>query len=362
MVSRKQGCHPVSMKEGEIAEAESRKHGGRDAAEQGFFGSRYFSGTDVLGNKGGHGLHVGGRDQHDEDAEFFGYTNTGGSDDTHAVYDGDDHEERDADQEILESDGTSEFQNFDDDRMVKVDVGAPHGKRERSFPYEHDGEKHADRLSEDRGGCGSGGSPVELGDEQEIPRDVDRAGDSHREERHFRVTDPAEYAAEDVVGDNEGGARGADPDVGGGLGERLLRSLHDSGECSGTESHENREDHCNYREHDNAAADDGARLMGPFFADLLADKDGDAHGDSCDHRCDALHDLAAGGDSGYRGGRRELSHHEKIHRSVHGLQEQRQKYREGEAEKLWENAAFREIICLFHIISSRNSLLYKKAG
>ena len=32
--------------------------------------------------------------------------------------------------------------------------------------------------------------------------------------------------------------------------------------------------------------------------------------------------------------------------------EQRQKHREGEAEKLWENAAFREIICLFHIISS----------
>ena len=50
-------------------------------------------------------------------------------------------------------------------------------------------------------------------------------GDGHREERHFRVTDPAEYAAEYVVGDNEGGARGADLDVGGRLSERFLRHL-----------------------------------------------------------------------------------------------------------------------------------------
>ena len=185
MIPRKQGCHPVSMEKGEIAEAESRQYGGCDAAEQRLFGSRYFSGTDVLGNKGGHGLHVGGRDQHDEDTELFSYAHAGGGDDAHVVYDGDDHEERDADQEILESDGTTEFQDLSDDREVKADIGALHDKRKRSLSYDQDGEKYADRLGEDRGGCSSRGTPVESRDEQEIPRDIDGTGDGHREKRHF---------------------------------------------------------------------------------------------------------------------------------------------------------------------------------
>ena len=83
--------------------------------------------------------------------------------------------------------------------------------------------------------------------------------------------------------------------------------------------------------------------MGTLFTDFLPHKDRDAHGDSRDHRRDALHDLAAGGDSGHCGGRRELSHHEKIHRTVHGLQEQRQKYREGKAKKLDNDISYGDI-------------------
>ena len=97
------------MKEGEVPKAASGKDRGGNSAEQSFFCTNRLSGTDVLCDKGGHGLHVGGRHQHDEDTEFFRDSDACGGDDAHAVHDRDDHEEGDADQEILECDRTSEF-------------------------------------------------------------------------------------------------------------------------------------------------------------------------------------------------------------------------------------------------------------
>ena len=132
---------------------------------------------------------------------------------------------------------------------------------------------------------------MESGDKQEISGDIDDAGNRYCDQRHFGIPDPTENTAEYIVGDDEERSGRADPDVGGRLGECLLRCLHKGRERGCTACHKDREDDRDHGEHGDPAPDDHSCFMRMFFPDLLTDEDGDPHRDPGDHGRDALQDL-----------------------------------------------------------------------
>ena len=75
---------------------------GGDSAAQRAFRAILSSRADILRHKGGHGLHVSGRHQHEERTHLLGYAHTGGRDDTHGVYNRLDNQKGHADQQFLQ--------------------------------------------------------------------------------------------------------------------------------------------------------------------------------------------------------------------------------------------------------------------
>ena len=65
------------------------------------------------------------------------------------------------------------------------------------------------------------------GYEEQVPDDIDDAGNSNKDERHDGISKSPEDAADDVVGDDEEDASAAYTDIGYGLFHGLLGSLHD---------------------------------------------------------------------------------------------------------------------------------------
>lgn len=59
------------------------------------------SGSVILGNKGRNGLHERRGDQHDKRAYLLSDTYTGRSNDAYGIYNGQNDQERNADQQIL---------------------------------------------------------------------------------------------------------------------------------------------------------------------------------------------------------------------------------------------------------------------
>ena len=83
---------------------------------------------------------------------------------------------------------------------------------------------------------------VEDRDEEEVSQDVHDTGDGDKDEGHNGVPKSTEYAADDVVGDDEEDTAAADADVSDGEVEGFVRSLQEDGQWAGEDRQEEGQD------------------------------------------------------------------------------------------------------------------------
>lgn len=119
---------------------------------------------------------------------------------------------------------------------------------------------------------------VEPGHQEQVPEDIDDAGDGNGEQRGPGVADPPENGAQDVVGHNKEGAGPADADVQHRLMERVLRRVHEPGQYLGSTHQDGSEQDGEAGEQADAAADGAARILRLPPADPLPHQDGGPHG------------------------------------------------------------------------------------
>ena len=131
--------------------------------------------------------------------------------------------------------------------------------------------------------------------------------------------------------------------------------MHDLRQCRGGKHHDRGQHQRENAEQPDAAADDLAGFFLVALADLPAHEDRQAHGQTGDDHRDRMHDQRAGGNGGNVCGCAELTHHQQVHRAVHGLQEQRHQHRQRKPDQGREDLALRKILCLFHKTSKQKS-------
>ena len=187
---------------------------------------------------------------------------------------------------------------------------------------------------------------MEDGDQEQVAGDVTDAGDGDCDQGGDRVADPAENAADEVIGDDHEHACPADPDIGRGEGEGLRRGVHDLGDEAGAGHAQGGEDDTDAGEEDDAGADGRPALFRLAAPDLLAQQDRRAHGEAGHQVGQGQHDLRPccdGRDVGrHLGGVGEASDDHEIDCAVHRLQEEGRQDRQGKLHQGQEDLSLRE--------------------
>ena len=307
------------MEEIQIPHHNADGEGRSDAAEQCASCALGLARADILRDECGHRLHIGRRHQHHEPAQALGDTDARRGDQAEGVDDRGDDEERDGNQQILQRDRDAQTQDLTDIRAVWPDIAHGEGEGEPAAADDEQRQHDADRLRRDRGDRRAGGAEAEDRDEQKIARNVQNAGKGDGQKRHFRVADAAENTADQVIGDDEHRAAGADRDIADGAGEGLLRRAHHAREGIGGKEHDDARRDREHGEEPDAGADDLSRVLALACADPAPDEHGQTHRKAHDDDRDRVHDLRAGRDGGDVRGACKLPDNEQIDRAVHRL-------------------------------------------
>lgn len=150
----KKARQQVPVEKRRPAHQHSRRHRGSNTAPQGFSRPVPPVRAHILGHEGGHGLHVGGGHQHDEGAQLLRHAHAGGGDGAHGVGDGDDGQEGEVHQQILEGHWTAQPQDLAGHSPVKAKVLACQCKGQLLPSDDQQGQHHTDRLGKHRGNGG----------------------------------------------------------------------------------------------------------------------------------------------------------------------------------------------------------------
>ena len=262
---------------------------------------------------------------------FSATPNAGGGRHAEGVDDGLDEQEGGPHQQLLKGHRCAQPQLSADNVLVEAQVspGESEGQRPAAQADQEQGDKHADGLGGHGGQGGPGGPHVEPGHQEQVPEDIDDAGDGNGEQRGPGVADPPENGAQDVVGHNKEGAGPADADVQHRLMERVLRRVHEPGQYLGSTHQDGSEQDGEAGEQADAAADGAARILRLPPADPLPHQNGDPHGQAGDNHGDSLEQHAAGGYAGDVRRLGKLAHHQQVHAAVERLQEQCEENRNG---------------------------------
>ena len=233
---------------------------------------------------------------------------------------------------------------------AQVSPGESEGQRPAAQADQEQGDKHADGLGGHGGQGGPGGPHVEPGHQEQVPEDIDDAGDGNGEQRGPGVADPPENGAQDVVGHNKEGAGPAEADVQHRLMERVLRRVHEPGQYLGSTHQDGSEQDGEAGEQADAAADGAARILRLPPADPLPHQNGDPHGQAGDNHGDSLEQHAAGGYAGDVRRLGKLAHHQQVHAAVERLQEQCEENRNGKTDQRAEDVPLRQAARSSHFI------------
>src|SRR5574344_1139360 len=205
---------------------------------------------------------------------------------------------------------------------VKAHLLQTECERKPALAYNENRDEYADCLRQNGSDCRSCSAQMKYGHKQQVAEYVEYTRDCDGDERHVRVADAAENAAENVVRGNKDSSCTADADVCCRLTECLRRRMHQACERFGTEYRADGE-YCRYdKKEADAAADCSARIVRIIPSDCLSDKNGDAHGKPGYSIGKCCHKHAAGCDAGDIGSRCELSDDEQIDTAVHCLQKE----------------------------------------
>ena len=284
----------IAAPEGDSKHDHRQTCGDCDGITQGLFRPVVFPGSDILRDEGSHCLHEGGGDQHDEAADALRDADARGGDQPQIVDDGQQHQEGDPDQQVLEGDGQAQRGHRPDHGALEAEVLPFKAEGKLPPPQNQQREHHADRLGRHcSDGC-SGGPHVEHRDQQEIPGDVADTGDQHRHQRGFGIPDTAEDAADQIVRDDEYGTKAADADIRSRSVKGLLRRIHNAAQRPRQQWHKNGQHRGNGPEQADPAAHHFAAVPAAARADSLAKQNGGPHGKAGHKVSDGHHHLRPG--------------------------------------------------------------------
>ena len=229
--------------------------------------------------------------------------------------------------------------------MCRVCLG---WKGQPPAPGEQQAQHHAYSLGQNGGQRSPGHTHAARAHQEQIADDVHRAGDGHGAQRRFGIPDPPKHGSQNIVGDNEHRAAGADPDIGYRLPESLGGRLHQPRHGRRRPQHSRCERQRHRGEQRNGAAEHLSALVRLALAKPLPQQYGGAHGQAGNQRGDRVHHLTAGGHGGHIRRLAEPPHDHQVHRAVHRLQQKRRQHGEGEAQQRRQNRSLDKTSGLFH--------------
>ena len=94
---------------------------------------------------------------------------------------------------------------------------------------------------------GSGGSHVKIPDQYEIKHDINHTGQRHEIKRRFRITQPPQYTAHDVIPHDKKDSYRADQNITFRVGHSLHGSMHEHGDLPVEKRHNQGQDHTDNR-------------------------------------------------------------------------------------------------------------------
>ena len=191
-ILRENGSGEDSMEIVEIKHDNAECKGKRDCAAQCLPAPIIFLSSVILGDDRGQRLHKRGRNQHNKSADLFRYADARRSDKPEGVDDGENYKEGDADQKIRKPKRKAQGEDSPHDGRVRAYHGARKQEGKRLTPDDTDGYQNADRLGENGGYGGAGGTHMEYRDVQKIARYIESAGNGNGNQRRFGVPDAAE--------------------------------------------------------------------------------------------------------------------------------------------------------------------------
>ena len=211
------------------------------------------------------------------------------------------------------------------------------------FHQHHDRAHDADGLCRHSGDGRTGGVQMEAGHQHQVADDVHDAGHQHEDEGRFAVAQTAEYGRQHVIGHNEEDACAADADIACRQLDGLRRGLHQDGDAPGKAHQYHEQRRRDDGKYHGTAADDLPDVLGPLFAQIPGDEDGDAHCKLSHHEGHEVQHLTAGGDGREARGGAKMADHQQVYCAVGGLQHQCAQNGKHEEGQLFRDAALREI-------------------
>ena len=300
------------------------------------------------GDEGSHGLHQGAGDQHGEIDDLAGHAVAGGSLQTQTVDEGAEGQEGKLGQELLQCQRQADAQELAA-LGVQTEIGLVEGEGQVLLQQHHHGADHADGLRKDGGHGRTGGVQMQTGHQNQVADDVAHAGHQHEKQGRLAVAQPAEDGGQQVIGHDEEDAAAADPHIAGGQVHGLGGGLHQHRDGAGKAHHDHEQHGRDQGKDHGGPADDLPDVLGLLLAQVPGDEDGDAHGELRHHKGDQVQNLTAGGDGGQAGGGAEAAHHQKVHSTIGGLQDQCAQDRQHEEAELFQDAALSKIgFIVFH--------------
>ena len=150
-IAREDGGQKVPVEEGKIKHDDAQNKRNRDRVAEPSVCTLRLAGAPVLRDERRHGLRERGRHQHDEGTDLLRHSDARRGDEADGIHDGEDDEERNADEQVLQRDRNADGENPADDPGVPADLLSVKRKRKRALPVIRKRSTDADQLREDRG-------------------------------------------------------------------------------------------------------------------------------------------------------------------------------------------------------------------
>lgn len=176
-------------------------------------------------------------------------------------------------------------------------------------------------------------------DEEEVQKDIEQAGNGDENHGGSGISHAPEKAADGVIHNDEGNACKAD----GKVGPRILQCFCRRLQGREDEGHEEKEDEGKEEGKGDEKEGGASHEAEGFFifpgSQAPGDGYGASNGEACDDDDDHVHDLAADGYPGDRGGAIVLAGNEKVRHAVEGLEEAGCQVGEGKPHHFREKGA-----------------------
>ena len=279
------------MKESQPKHSDSESSGEPNRSLKAFNSTLRLPGAVILRNEGAHSLHEGGRDEHDEGADFFSHTDTRRGDEPQRIDDGQHYEEGKSDQQILQCDGCSEA--HDPGQNGRLNPYILSREREGQSPaaqYEKRNED-ADRLGGDCRKRSSCGTHMKTRDQKKITRNVADTCDCNGDQRRVGIAKAAHDTSQDIIGDDHQRTGAADRDIPARLFKGFFRRVHERCQLPGKQGYQKSQRKTCGKKQNDTGPDDPATEFFVAFTEFLPEQNCCAHGERTDESCHRVHDL-----------------------------------------------------------------------